>query len=503
VSEENQTQETKQPVTPETIEQSFSEIQEDVKEEIKLSNATFTDDIFLPSYKSNNYRVTLPSVSLTEFSKKIAEFQKLNLNEDGSNASLNEWKKATEEAVESYTPGSMYQDRFHDEKSDFKQGIETNEGKLNTISSLKFKKQEGELKGEVALLKVSKLLGLGDVISIPLPHSGIWVTIKPPTEKDLIDFYNSVFREKIIFGRATQGLTLTNFSVHINNRLFEFILKHVHSLNYGEIPKEELRNYVLIHDFHILAWGFACTMYPNGYDFQRACVNDIEQCSHIDKAVINLTKLLWVDNASLTDLQKNIMSEYRPNKHSIETYRKFISEHSKVVGSDFTTANGIKFKLKIPTFAEYTFDGLNWINKINDAIEGVILEDSDKEAEAKIELLNQYVKSSVLRQFNHFIDYIEFDDNVVSDRETINSLLEALSADDDLRNEISKAILKFKAETTIALIGIPDYKCPNCGFNQNKNAINEKLTNVIPLDVMNLAFLVLTSKISKILAREV
>lgn len=72
MTEENQPQETKQPVTPETIEQSFSEIQEDVKEEIKLSNATFTDDIFLPSYKSNNYRVTLPSVvsSLKRFGEQ-------------------------------------------------------------------------------------------------------------------------------------------------------------------------------------------------------------------------------------------------------------------------------------------------------------------------------------------------------------------------------------------------------------------------------------------------
>jgi hypothetical protein len=96
----------------------------------------------------------------------------------------------------------LYQDRFLDEASRFEQGVETKEGELKTISSLKMKQADGELKGAMAVLKVSKALGLGDVLSIPLPHSGIWVTIKPPAEKDLIDFYNNIFKEKIAIGRV-------------------------------------------------------------------------------------------------------------------------------------------------------------------------------------------------------------------------------------------------------------------------------------------------------------
>ena len=119
--------------------------------------------------------------------------------------------------------------------------------------------------------------------------------------------------------------------------------------------------------------------------------------------------------------------------------------------------------------------------------------------------MNQYVKSSVLRQFNHFVDYIEFDDNVVNDRDTINQLLEVFSSDDDLRNEITEEILKFKTNTTIALIGLPEYKCPNpsCGAPQNPNPVSEKFTSVIPLDTINVFFVTLTYRISKILEREV
>lgn len=449
--------------------------------------------------KNTTYRISLPSVGLVSFTNKLNNFKKLDVDE--TDAELKRWREVSEEAVNYYTVGGMYQDRFEDPKSEFKEGIETKEGELQSISSLKFRKTEGELKGELALLKVSKMLGLGDVVSVPLPHSGIWVTIKPPTETDLIDFYNSVFREKIVLGRATYGLTLSNFSVHINNRLFDFILKHVHSVNNQDISKENLKNFILVHDFPILAWGFARSMYPNGYNYQRACTADIEKCKHVVEGVINLDKLLYIDNPSLTAVQKQILSEVRPNKLTLDNYNKFISEHTRVVSSEFTTSNGMKFKLRVPTFIEYVTDGLGWINKINSDVESLIVESGD-EAEAKNEMLNQYVKSSILRQFNHFVDYIEIEDNVVTDRDTINLVLQALSAEDSLRIEITDQILKFKADTTLAIVGIPEYKCPNCGQSQSEST-DERYESVIPLDVMSIVFLVLTTKISKILAREV
>lgn len=450
-------------------------------------------------FSNFSYTFSLPSIDLKTFNTRINNFNKISIDEKSD--TLKEWKKVNEEAVEYYTIGGLYQDRFTDSTSDFKQGIETKDNNLLSISNVKFKKNDGELKGELALLKVSKLLGLGDIMSVPLPHSGIWVTIKPPTERDLIDFYNTLFREKIILGRATSGLTLSNFSVYINDKLVDFIIKHIYSVNYSDIPKNELKNYILIHDLPILAWGFACTIYPNGFDYQRACVTDIEQCSYIAKAVINMTKLLWIDNSSLSNAQKVILEEFRPNKLTLDSYRKYIAEHTRVTGSIFTTKSDIKIKLKIPTINEYVTDGLSWVNKINSAIEYVIIENKDEE-ETKTELLNQYVKSSILRQYSHFIDYIEVEDNIIQDRDTINQILETLSSDDDIRTDILNKVFEFKSNTTLAIIGIPEYKCPNCGTVQ-KEEINSKLTNVIPLDVMNLFFTLITLRIAKILEREI
>src|SRR5574343_489165 len=257
-------------------------------EEVKQPNAQVTSEWSKDAVDQTKFvwRFSLPSIGLFPFNTKIQQFKNLSL--DGTSPGMKAWKKTNEEAIDYYTPGAIYQDRFTDSSSAFDQGVKTKEGELKTMGSLKFKDVDGELKGELAVLKVSKALGLGDVLSIPLPHSGIWVTIKPPAEKDLIDFYNSIFKDKIALGLSTYGLTLTNFSVYVNMKLFNFIMKHVHNTNNKDISRDDLDKYVLIHDFPILAWGFAATIYPNWFDYQRACVNDVEQCNHVVKAVLNM-----------------------------------------------------------------------------------------------------------------------------------------------------------------------------------------------------------------------
>ena len=472
-----------------------------VSEEIKAFNAELRQSIDIGEVNGikYSYAFPLPSVDLETLKDKLVEFKNVI---DETNPGHITWKNTVEESADLYTQASLYQKRFVDKDSKFLQGIESNND-LKSISNLKFRQSEGELKGELAVLKVAKLLGLGDVLTIPLPHSGIWVTIKPPTEKDLIDFYNSIFKEKIALGRATFGLTLTNFSVYINNKLFDFIIKHIHSINYSDIPKTDIKDYVLINDFYMLAWGFAATLYPNGFEYSRACVNDVEKCTYIANATLNMHKLLWIDNSVLTPVQTNILYENRPNKLTIDSYNKYKTEHTRVISSEFTVKDSIKFKLKIPTFTEYTNDGMTWINKINSAVDSLLVTDTDEDEDKKKALLDQYVRSSILRQYSHFIDYIEVDENTIADRDTINQVLETLSADDEYREEIAKNILKYKEDTTIAIIGIPEYKCPSCNKEQNDLINLPRFTNVIPLDVMQLFFSLITLRITKILEREV
>lgn len=203
-----------EPQEPQVKEEKEPEVKED---NTKQYNAHLTSNYYthLPKDFTLSYNIALPSIPLKDFTQKIRDIQRQEIEETLSQ----DWKEVQQDSVEYYTLGSMYQDRFTDSNSSFEQGITDKSNQNLTIQNVKFRKAEGELKGEVALLKVSKLLGIGDVFSIPLPHSGIWVTIKPPAEADLIDFYNSLFREKAVLGRATSGASLTNYSVYINNKV--------------------------------------------------------------------------------------------------------------------------------------------------------------------------------------------------------------------------------------------------------------------------------------------
>lgn len=173
-----------------------------------------------------------------------------------------------------------------------------------------------------------------------------------------------------------------------------------------------------------------------------------------------------------------------------------------MVGSSYTTKTGIKFNFKIPTFNEHTADGLAWINSISSVVDNLMVV-NEADDETKKEMLTQYIKASILRQFNHFVESIELDENeIVVDRETINGTLELFSSDDDLRNELTKAIIEFKSKTTLAVIGIDKYTCPNCQKEQLASETLPMFKQVIPIDSVNLFFLLLTSKISKILERD-
>lgn len=477
------------------------------EEELQFKpNAVLSDDINMEDKKTGmNYRFSLPSYPRDIFTQHLRRAER-DPDIDVKSPELVEWAKNAEDSLQHYTPGLLYQDRFRDTESIWRQGVLNEDNSLSTIARPKFKNATGEMKGEVALLKVSKALGLGDTLTIPLPHSGVVVTIKPPKERDIIDFYNSIFREKIYLGRMSAGLTLSNMSVYINNRLFNFIMKHVHSVNYKNVERDQLGNYILIHDFPILAWGFAATQYPNGFDYQRGCSNDLKKCSHVAQDVINMLKLLWVDNTQLTPVQKTIISDYRPNNLDADVYRKYIAEHSRVRSKDYALKNGMKFRMKVPTFNEHISDGMAWVSKINTDIDNLITE-PETEQQAKTELLMQYVNSSSLRQFSHFVDFIELNavdggGDIITDRDTINSTLELLSSDDEIRPELMQAFLDYKAYSTIALVGIPSYKCPTCEVEQNTNPVNEKLVSVIPLDVLSIFFTLLTLRMSRILERE-
>lgn len=498
MSEENTPIEIKDIIDDSPIEDKKTE--EIIESKSNKPNATLRDQYSTEYSKDDKglffYKFSLPSVPLDALNN--IDFSSI----DDKDPKSVQWKNVLSDSVDQYTPSGLYQSRFREENSKFYQGI-LHQDDLIQSGSVKTKDKVGELRGDVAILKIAKHLGLGELVRVPLYHSGLWLTFKPPAEADLIDFYNNLLREKITLGRETQGYTLSNFSTITNDELVDFAIAHVHSTNVKDLNISSLKSYINIHDLPILAWGFASSFYPDGFDFSRPCMNVEENCTYVSHEKLSMHKLLWVDNNALTPYQKEYMADYRSNKRTLDEFIKYKNDSNRLKGLT-VKHNNIKFNLKQATIEEHVDIGLKWINGITKVIEDQLINNNDEKdlSKKRIELINQYVKVSILRQYAHFIESIEIDDNIITDRDTVDKALELFSASDDVREFLLKEIGQFIEKSTIAIIGIPTYKCPACGKLQNDPTLPENLTDVIPLDVVSLFFGLITLRASVILARQ-
>ena len=99
--------------------------------------------------KANTYVVGIPSSTLVEFTKALNRFSETLTDANPNHVN---WKKVSEEALDFYTPGGLYQDRLDDPKGNWQQGTIGPNNALAGIASVPMRTGDGELKGEIALL---------------------------------------------------------------------------------------------------------------------------------------------------------------------------------------------------------------------------------------------------------------------------------------------------------------------------------------------------------------
>lgn len=379
-------------------------------------------------------------------------------------------------------------------------------GQLLGIRPVEVGTRAEEIKGEVAILKAAKALNLGDVVHVPLPHSGFWVTLTPPSEKELIRFYNSLARSKTSLGRASQGYIFGNMSVKLNYDLFNLVKRHIMSVNFKDVDKKDIDNKILINDLPILVWGFARTIYANGFPFRRLCDNrgGIDEdgnvtpaCNDIREVNMSLDKLLWIDNNALTETQKSIFSKNRAKSITFEDYKVYL-EQAKYLNAVTFEYKTVKIDLKQPTLKEHFEDGLQWIDDVLDEFDHAVAVNnfSNEEREENLEM---FMRASMMRNWAHYVDSIHIGENVIRDRETIQTVLSRFGTNHDFAKKFSDAVIDFRNKSIIATIGVPEYDCPVCGKENKGNVEQKALTNVIPISPTNLFFLMFIIKFQMVI----
>jgi hypothetical protein len=379
----------------------------------------------------------------------------------------------------------------------FKQKVEADSGSLMG-GVPKFKSKEGvKYTGEAARMRLRSYIGLGTAFTVPLWHSGFWITFKSPTESALLELYRQIASEKVTLGRTTYGLIFSNSSVYVSKALLDFAIDNIYNTTIKLGEDQDIRDFIKIQDLPLIAWGMACAVWPKGFNYQRSCTADPNICTHVISEKIDLKKLLWTDTTALTKQQINHMTNRQPNSMSLESIKIYCDSFVIGVDKKITLSDKVDVILKTPTVNEHLIAGDKWVSSIEETYGRAMME----KGEARDKYLFNQAKATSMRQYTHFVKDIVAEEESNDTPEIIEDILDDMSADDSLRTSFTKQVAEFIDNSVMSVVGVPTYMCPNCGNEQHTNKSKGLFRGLIAIDVTQTFFTLLLQKLQRLEVR--
>lgn len=399
-------------------------------------------------------------------------------------------------------------ERINKEKDQFVNDINYGDKKLNT-KILKITDKEN-MSQSAMVAKLSSYLSVGELIHVPLWHSGFWVTLRPPTLKELTNLDIAIASSETTLGRETSTLIYSNYSVVINRIISEFIVNHIHETTLNIPEDEDIRKYILLPDFYLLVNGICASMHPDGYSIKKACRNTLvinednkPKCNFELNAVVDPKKLLFVDRKSLTKNMLEQMSNRTVGSVSINAIKDYQLSIDRLLDKtvDIHTNNkdvNLKMTLSLPTLLDHVNMGDRWINDIIKSAEATYT-DADTN-ETKQDKLQKIIYTCGIASNNTFIKSISIpNEKSITEEQYILEALYNLSLDEKASEEINTSIREYINEAMIALIATPAYDCPVCGHpNENNVSNNETFKDLVPLNMIETFFVLSALRIQKV-----
>lgn len=367
----------------------------------------------------------------------------------------------------------------------------------------------GKVNGQIAMARFTSLLGIGEVVQVPLWHSGIWLSIKPPKDNELIALENALANNQITLGRETNTLIYSNYSVVFNRIVTDFIVDHIVGTTIKTSESINIREYIYIQDLPIMILGLIMSMYPDGYDVTRACINTLEEnedktpkCNFIANGKLDPKKLLWLNRKELTKEMLAHMSKRTPNSVTLDEITDYRLSISKIKSKNIflEASNGVKVDVELtaPTLLDYINNGELWVQSVISKTEALFT-DADN-VEQKNSKISTVLSSVILGIYNIYVSKLSIGKQSVDDRDTINELLDTMTGDQIIIDTFINSVKNFISGNSIAIVATPDYICPNCNSTQTVNN-SSKFKHLIPLNILENFFDLSALRISKIKMR--
>lgn len=403
-------------------------------------------------------------------------------------------------------PEGVYEE-FNKNLDDLVNNIKYGDKDLD-IRILGLNHSEGKLSGQTAIARLTSVIGVGEVVQVPLWHSGFWVAIKPPSQTDLINVEQAIANEQITLGRVTNTLVHSNYSVISSRIVMDFIIDNIVSTTLKVDGAKDIREYISLHDFPILVLGLISALYPKGINVTRNCVESVTldkdnkpKCTFSKTAVVDPKKLVWMNRKMLNKTMVDNMCKRAPESINTDDQAEYISSipaiSTKVIEVKTKTGQDLKMKLKVPNMFDYLTNGERWVMEIITKAQELFSEADS--VERKNMAVNEILTASILGIYNVFVDEIMVvgpnGDEVIGE-EDIDESLTVLSSDNEVYVQFISKIRDFISESPIAVVGTPNFVCPDCGTEQHES-INDVFNEIIPLNLLETFFALSTLRLTE------
>ena len=381
-----------------------------------------------------------------------------------------DWVNSVNLASYSFVPFGVFDKRLDAEGASWKQYVEHEGVKLRVSKPTVGSGSESgqKLTGDKAIMKIRAVTGMGSFLQIPLWHSGIWLLLKTPTDSDLLLLDQRIQHEKSVLGMSTNGLVFSNASAYMMDIITSFIIDQVVDSTVKDSTTEKLKSLIRVTDIPLLIWGIASTIYPNGYPFAHACVDDPTVCQHVLHTTINIPRLLWTDSTAFTKEQRKHMAN-RKAIYSEEEIRAYQDMSEWGSAKSVNLSDSLRATLNVPTIKDYVSAGYKWISEINATIDGLL--DKAMSPRERREYVTKQSIITMARQYGHWVSRLVGIENtddgpkefIVEDRDTMDEIMSTLASDQTMMDTFVDHVIKYIESSTVAVIAIPRIACPSCG----------------------------------------
>lgn len=349
--------------------------------------------------------------------------------------------------------------------------------------------------GEDAVSLIQNRMKIGCKLGVYLPHTGIYFIVNSPGDDALLDTLSLINNFRVEALRDSSGILLGNSNFYLYRQVLTLFIDNVSGCSLVNWNKEVLLSLIDERDMNIISTSLSATIHPDGYEYRQVCglVKDGKTCQHITSKLLDLRRLVFVDNSRLSEAQRNLaVSALR--ERSISEITNYQQANYIGFKQSYEITNGIHFVYKAQPINTVIEAGEKWIKEIEAAVDSIITFSDD--AETRNTMIRQRIALTRIREYSHWIVEIQIDGdtNVITDRAKINQLINSFSRSQEVLDKVSETLSDFQRKSQIAIVAVPRVPCSVCQATDQKDF--DISPHLIPQDATSRFFTLVRHRLS-------